>query len=281
MEDCKSSPTPMGMKPPGADRDGAPFMESWEYPSIVGMLMYLAGNSRPDIAHAVHACARHSHSPRASHARAVKHILRYLQGTRDKGLYFRPTRALTLDCYVDSDFGGLYGVENDQEPVCVKSRTGYVIMFRGCPLLWVSKLQTQIALSTMEAEYIALSASMRDLIPLREILKEIQTYVFEKKAPKVVCRAESKAFEEVKSDELIPSSTVYEDTAACLKFARLPRLTPRTKHIAVPYHWYRTKVEQLEIKIDPISTDDQLADQFTKSLSPDKFVKARKALMGW
>ena len=82
-------------------------------------------------------------------------------------------------------------------------------------------------------------------------------------------------------DNTVPTFKVYKDDNACLKFVRLPRLTPRTKHIAVPYHWFRTKVEQLEISIEPISTDKQLADQFTKPLTMDKFLKARKDLMGW
>ena len=67
---------------------------------------------------------------------------------------------LALDYYADADFAGLWGQEDDQDPVCVKSRTEYVLLFDGCPLLWVSKLQTEIALSTMEAEYVALSQSM-------------------------------------------------------------------------------------------------------------------------
>ena len=69
-------------------------------------------------------------------------------------------------------FGGLFSVEDKQDPIRVKSCTGYVIMYRGSSLMWVSKMQTQIALSTMEAEYIALSQSMRDLIPIREVLKK-------------------------------------------------------------------------------------------------------------
>ncbi len=68
---------------------------------------------------------------------------------------------LRVDCYVNADFGGLFSVEDKQDPVSIKSRTGYVITYRGAPLLWVSKMQTQVALSTMEAEYIALSQSMR------------------------------------------------------------------------------------------------------------------------
>ena len=75
---------------------------------------------------------------------------------------------------------GLFSVQNKQDPVSVKSRTGYVITYRGAPLMWASKMQTQVALSTMEAKYIALSQSMRDLIPIREVLKEIMTIVFNK-----------------------------------------------------------------------------------------------------
>ena len=145
-------------------------------------------------------------------------------------------------------------------------------------------MQTQCALSTMESEYLALSQSMRDLIPLREILKEIMDCVFKQTDTPPKCSVNSKPFSDIVSTEAenpIPKSKVYEDNAAYLKFARLPRLTPRTKHIAIPYHWFRSKVEQLEITIEPISTDHQLADQFTKSLPLDKFVTARTSLMGW
>jgi len=80
-----------------------------------------------------------------------------LQGTKDKGLILEPTSDLQVDYYVDADFAGLWNSEDDQDPICVKSRTGFLIMFMGCPLTWAFKLQTQIALSTMESEYIALS----------------------------------------------------------------------------------------------------------------------------
>ena len=79
----------------------------------------------------------------------------------------------------------------------------------------------------IESEYLALSQAMRDLILLRETLKEVNLEVFKKHV---------------------------QDNTACLKFARLPRLTPRTKHIAAPYHWFRSKVEEMEISIKPIST---------------------------
>jgi hypothetical protein len=80
---------------------------------------------------------------------------------------------MKLDCFVDADFAGLWNVENVQDPVCVKSRTVYVLTLGGRPLIGVSKLQTEIAMSTVEAEDIALSQSMRDLIPMRLTLAAI------------------------------------------------------------------------------------------------------------
>ena len=80
----------------------------------------------------------------------------------------------------------------------------------------------------------------------------------------------------------IEQSTVYEDNHACLKFARMAQLSPRTKHIGIPYHWFRSKVESLDIAIAPIPTaTKQLADQFTKGLSLVPFAASHKILMGW
>jgi len=86
--------------------------------------MYLAANTRPDIAYAVHQAARFSQNPKNSHALTIKHILRYLEKTQDKGMYMPPDGYFKLSCYVDSDFGGLFGSEDPGNPVSVKSRTG-------------------------------------------------------------------------------------------------------------------------------------------------------------
>ena len=284
MTDCNSSPTPANTTPLHIDKNGDELNESWEYPTIIGMLMYLATNSRPDIAFAVHQCARFTHAPKASHATAVKRILRYLQGTKDKGMTLTPTTDMNVNCYVDADFAGTWSVEDDQEPVSVKSRSGHLITFMGCPLLWSSKMQTQIALSTMEAEYIALSNSMRDLIAVREVLKEILCPVFKPSDNKSqpTYATISRSFNKPDNHQkILPKSIVYEDNTACLKFATMPKMSPRTKHIAIPYHFFRSKVEELEIKVVGINTENQVADQFTKGLAQDKFVRDRKALMGW
>ncbi len=278
MENSKATvKTPAATTPLGLDCDGEPFDANWEYPVVIGMLLYLAQNSRPDIAFAVHQCARFTHSPKQSHAIAVKRILRYLNSTKDKGMTLQPTKNPVIDCYVDADFAGLWKAEDDQDPLCVKSRTGFLITFMGSPLHWVSKLQSQIALSTMEAEYIALSQSMREIIGFREILKELYTHTFDDPTgyKALTFNTVSKTFGQ------IPTSTVYEDNEACLKFATVPKMSPRTKHIAIPYHFFRSKVDNGEINIVGVRTDNQMADQFTKGLPQDKFLRDRKQLVGW
>jgi hypothetical protein len=138
----------------------------------------------------------------------------------------------------------------------------------------------------MESEYIALSQSMRDLIATREILSnEVQRCVLGKDSDEVLYRTHSKAFQEINSpnssESSIPQSTVHEDNQACLKFATMPKMSLHTKHIAVPYHLFRSKVQSLEVQVVAISTDDQLGDQFTKGLPQDKFERDRMILMGW
>lgn len=78
-----------------------------------------------------------------------------------------------MECFVDSDFSVAYNKEDNNDPFSDKSRTGYVIKYANCQIHWVSKLQTEIALSTTESEDIALSTATRDLIPLRSLILEI------------------------------------------------------------------------------------------------------------
>ncbi len=80
---------------------------------------------------------------------------------------------LDLECYADVDFAGIWGYEDPQDPHCIQSHTGFVILLGGCPILWTCKLQTYTALSTMDMEYISLSTITRDLLLMWDILQEI------------------------------------------------------------------------------------------------------------
>jgi hypothetical protein len=108
-----------------------------------------------------------------SHEQALKWIGRYLKATRDKGLILSPSGKLKVDAYPDADFAGLYGYELNTDPACAKSRTGFLITVSDCPMVWISKLQTETALSTMEAEINALAHCCRELFPVIDIVEEI------------------------------------------------------------------------------------------------------------
>lgn len=159
-------PTPAAKIPLYSDVDGPCHDEHWECTSAIGMLMCLAGNVCPEIQFAVHQCARFTHTPRRSHAIAVKRIARHLVGVLEdkEGLHFKTIDDLNLDLCVDAD--------NDQDPVCVKSCTGYVMTLGDSPISWTSKLKTEVAMSTLEVKYIAMAQAMREFVPLRRMFDE-------------------------------------------------------------------------------------------------------------
>ena len=107
MENCNPNKIPAAKTALGADPDGTPMEDKWNYRSIVGMLLYLTTNTRPDITFAVSQVARFSHAPKESHASAVKTIVRYLKGTKQRGTIFRRPSSFSLDCYADADFAGV------------------------------------------------------------------------------------------------------------------------------------------------------------------------------
>ena len=227
------------------------------------MLGYLQGTTRPDIAMATHQCARFCIDPKLSHERAVKRIVRYLLDTKDEGIIYKPDTSRGLECYVDADFAGGWKDGDHTSPESILSRTGYVIMYAGCPITWSSKLQTEIALSTTESEYIALSTAMREVIPFLNLMQEIsELFPVSEKKPIFKCK-------------------VFEDNESCIKVAKSPKFTPRTKHIAIKYHHFRTYVQDGTIEIHSNDTKEQIADIFTKPLAEASFVYLRKFLMGW
>ena len=131
-------PTPTKFEAPlGADKNYSEANRDWPnlYASVIGMMFYLASNTRPDISFSVHHCSRFTNNTKASHDTSVKMICRYIQGTKDNGLVFNTTKKLVVDCYVDTDCAGLWEHENPRDPICASSRTVFVVTFPNCPLL--------------------------------------------------------------------------------------------------------------------------------------------------
>ena len=244
------------------DKDGAPRKTDWNYRSLVGMLSYLTG-TRPDILFAVHNCARFSTDPKLSHEKAIKRIVKYLIGTKDKGIILNPELSKGVECFVDAGFAGDYHKDRSEDSENLLSRTGYVIRLWNCPIIAVSKMMTEITLSTTEAEYVALSHSMRDVIPFLDFITEVTNYY------------------ELNLDKPHVKCTLFEDNNGALELAKAPKYRPRTKHIALKYHHFRDHVKRGLVKIFPIDTKEQLADIFTKPLDQQTFEYLRNLLLGW
>ena len=140
------------------------------------MLNYLAESIRLDIVMAVHQVARFCTVPKRSHKKDVMHIACYLQTMAKFGMFYKLDLTRGIEVFVDANFAGLWTYETAWDPNSVLSRTGYVIFLFSHPLFWHSKLQSKIALSTMEAEYIALSQALCNVIPLINLLDELMPY---------------------------------------------------------------------------------------------------------
>ena len=238
---------------------------NWKYRRIIGKLNYLEKSCRPEIACAVHECARYMETPHVNHTDAIKRIVRYLKGNQSKGIILNPKQEHSFDVWADAAFGSLWNKDMAmEEPSSAKSRTGYVVQYAGCPLIWASQLQTEIAQSTTESEYIALSTALRQTIPLMKLLTEIKQYLLipVQTIPTIHC-------------------TLFEDNSGAIELAKVPKMRPRTRHINVKYHHFRKYVFDGMISIVQVTTDEQIADLLTKHLPAASFLRLRYAIKGW
>ena len=214
------------------------FTLNFDYRSFTGKLNYLAQTSRPDIIYAIHQISKYSSDPRVPHGEAIIYLVQYLMRSRTVGIRFSPNPSKGFECYCDADFSGNWnkgGASHD--PSMAKSRSGWIIFYAGCTIIWASNLQSQVALSTTEAECISLSMSLRDVLPIMFLLNEMRD-----KGLQVICTAPHFYCK------------VFEDNSGALELARLPKLRQRTKHINVCYHHFREHVRSRKVKISPIGT---------------------------
>jgi hypothetical protein len=222
-------------------------MKRVPYGELVGSLIWLASNTRPDISTAVGSLCRFISNPGRPHWIAAQRVLRYLAGTSSFGITYHHQEegSSHLIGYSDSDWAG--------DPDTRRSTSGFVFMLAGGPVSWKSKLQSSVSLSSVEAEYIAMCSAAREAYWLRQLLKELG---FISSCP----------------------TAVFEDNRGCVAISKNHRTDARTKHIDVKYHYTRQLVEERIIDIKPISTGSMIADVMTKSLNPAKFDWCRKAM---
>jgi len=215
LKDAKVKPVPAKVSQRlHAFKDEPPFELDFNCRSAVGKLNYLAQITRPDIMYATHQVAKYSSDPQQSHGEAILYLVCYLKKTRDIGLKFTPDPTKGFECYCDSGVSGLWNKEfAPVDPSTAKSRSGWIVFYAGCPVSWASKLQSQVALSTTEAEYITMSQALRDVISGMNLLQEMREQDFQ-----IIC------------NEPYVYCKVFEDNSGALELARLPTTSKNQAH---------------------------------------------------
>jgi hypothetical protein len=263
---AKGKHTQAESKPLVKDADGEGIRGGFSYSSIIGMLLYLSGHTQPNIAYAVNCCARYMFCPKHSHESALKRIGRYLKQILERGMIMNPsTDICKIDAYPDADFAGMYGHEKPVDPSCVKSCTGFVITFADTPILWKSQLQTETALSTMEAKKISLSVCCRDLFKKIDMVDSVTRQV------------------NLQIGETTMKLSVHEDNSGALVLAKTlpPQFLPQSEYYAIKTIWFREENHKRCVQLLKINTDKQLGDIFTKGLVQVMFEYLRKKIIRW
>lgn len=232
MTDAKPVGSPM--EPKVNLYDEADLDVNYPYRQAVGSLLYLAVKTRPDISFAVSTLSRFVSKPTVIHVEAVKRVFRYLAGTSGLSITFGGMEDLCAFGYSDADFGG--------DLTGRYSTTGYLVHLNG-PVCWSSKLQTCVAESTCEAEYVAASQCSRDIRFLVNLLKTIELHIAN-----------------------LPIQ-LFCDNQAAVSAVNGDCVSYKLRHIDIRYHSIR---ELKDVIVTWISTKYQLTDVFTKALGPGR-----------
>ena len=245
MSECKSVSTPVDVSMKlQKESDSPAFNQKKTYQSAVGSLLYLSSWTRPDITFAVSNVAKYSADPRQEHWVAVKRIFRYIKGTLERGIKYKRNSHDDLIGFCDADWAGDVGDR--------KSTSGYIFTLSGSPVSWRSKKQTCVALSTAEAEYIALAAAAQEDVWLQSLLQQLSGIKI--------------------------STVMYDDSQSAIAIAKNPQWHGRTKHIDIKFHYIREQVNNGIVQLKFCPTDKMLADILTKGLSREQHEKLVKGL---
>lgn len=220
-------------------------MRKIPFRELVGGLQFIAQCTRPDISHAVSAVSSYCSDPGFAHWTAAKRILRYLRGSKTCKMTYRKTGDSKFSGYSDADWG------NDSETR--RSYSGYVFLQSGGAVTWSSRKQSTVALSTTEAEYMALSSATQEVIWWKGFLDELLGI-----ADPITIKCDNKSAISLAEKEIGYSA--------------------RTKHIDIRHHFIREQLELKSMKLEHVPSNFQAADILTKALPGSKLIEDRKQL---
>ncbi|XP_050895534.1 secreted RxLR effector protein 161-like [Lathyrus oleraceus] len=243
MESCNPVSTPMEPGTKLSKFDGGERVEAGKYRSLVGSLHYLTC-TRPGISLSVGIVSRFMEEPVYIHWKALKRILRYIQGTMSLGMFYSNSDKYKLVGYSDSDWCG----DIDDR----KSTSGYVFFMGNTAFTWLSKKQPIVTLSTCEAEYVAASWCVCHAIWLRRLMSKMEL-------------------------EQKDATIIQVDNMSAIELAKNPVNHERSKHIDVRFH-IREHVKEGNVELKHVASKDQAADIFTKPLSKEIFDKGKKLI---
>jgi len=223
--------------------DGSSSIEEKTCRGIIGSLLYLTV-SRPNIVFSVGLCARFQSKPKETHLTAVKRILRYLKHTPDLALWYPKGCNFDLIGYPVADYAGFL--------VDRKSTSGMAYFLGPCLVSWATKEQHSVAMSTAEAEYVAVASCCTQLLWIKQQLKDFCI-----------------------DTGCIP---IYCDNTSTINISKNPCQHKRTKHIDIRHHFLRDNVEKGLISMNFYTTENQIVDIFTKALSREQFKRNRLEL---
>ncbi|CAL9005790.1 unnamed protein product [Prunus brigantina] len=243
MKDCKPVSTPLVPTEKLKREDESELADEETYRKIVGSLLYLTA-TRPDIMYSASLLARFMHGPSKKHFGVARRVLRYVQGTMDFGIEYVFGKSTVLIGFCNSDWSGS---EED-----MKSTSGYAFSFGSGAFSWASVKQNNVALSTVEAEYVTTAKATTQAIWLRFVMGDCV-------------------------EERLEATPIMCDNTSAIAMSKNPVFHQRSKHIGRKFHFIRDAIQGV-VDLIYCRGQDQVADIFTKALLKERFCILRELL---
>jgi hypothetical protein len=231
MTECKTRSTPLPYDAKLCKGGSEPLLDSTKYARLIGELIYVAINTRPDISRSVNSLAKFISCATEAHWQAALGVLRYLARTTDLGIHYQRSE-IPLHGYCDSDFAADVDTR--------RSTTAFVFNLHGGAVAWGSLTQKTVAASTVEAEFMAISTAVKEALWLQKLMRSL-------------------------GQEIMPLQ-IYSDSQGAIALAKGEAISARSKHIAVHYFFSRDRISRGEVSLDYVPTGEMAADVLTKAL---------------
>ena len=245
----RNTPLPVGLI---LDSDMSPKTDSEReqmydkpYRPVLGSVMWGQLATRPDLAFAVSLLARFQSNPGINHWNALMHVIGYIKNTISYGLTYSRDSDLSPSGFVDADYGGCRDTR--------RSTSGYIFLMAGGPVAWSSKRQATVALSTVEAEYVAMSRCAQQLVWMHSWLDEVEI-------------------------EYSVPGIIKGDNRGAIALTKNTRDHGKIKHIDIRHHYIRELLKTGNIVMEQVPSADNLADILTKPLPRDHHHRLLAAL---